>query len=277
MQLESLQGLGHNASMAPESSSNRPEASFRNLLNSQDSNPDPAQGLRSLSHPNLTNIPTRTLPSMTQSSPNLPPTHSQTPISFPAHLGSFALSSMVGHFTHPQLQPPMNPAGGLMPSLGVSVGPNQSISNNLAHGLSLCSSSISIMNAPMVSISTGQGGGGGVRGSGGRGGSQGSVPMPLTHHITGNLQNPSSLPLIPGMPSMYSYPYTAAAAAAAATTTLPPTAASNTSSVVYPNAPAGFPSQSLMPAGYPQYISPSLYGNAPQPPTSAHQGNFPRR
>jgi hypothetical protein len=109
---------------------------------------------------------------------------------------------------------------------------------------------ISIMNPlPQVSLGMPPGGGGG-------GGSSNrppnlppstSLPMPLTHPIPANLQNPS-LSLIPGMPNMYSYPYTAALPTQPAT-----------------SSPSGFPPHSLMPSGYPQYLPPSLYSNSQQP------------
>ena len=288
MQLEPpLQGMGHSSGMAPESTSGSSET-FRSLLNSTDNDElhsEQTLGLRysmanslsvnlegrSLSHPNLTNIPSRTLPRVSQSSSNIL-THSQASIPFPANFGSFALSSMVGHLSsHPQLQPQsfsMNPAGGLMQGLGVSMagGTNQSqppaISNNPAQSLSLSNapvsgllgggsnpSSISIMN-PSVSL-----GGGSSRPNLPP---TCTLPMPLTHPIAGNLQNPAGLPLITGMQNVYSYPYTA---------TLP--AQPITSSMIRP----GFPSQSLVP-GYPQYIPPSIYGNSQQPPVST--GNFSR-
>lgn len=278
---------------------------------------------RSLSHPNLSSIPGRTAttlppilppPSRGTTQQQQPPPHTATsstvapaphqpPLPFPANLGGFALSSMVGHFTsHPQLQAQslsMNPAaGGLMPGLGISVGggagggggvSQTQPSNALAPGLSLSNHqmqgmlgatppnpSISLMSPPAATLSGGGGGGGG---GGGTGRSQTlppsnvnatSLPMPLTHPIAGNLQNPTAaaaaagLPLLPGMPNMYSYPYTAGTLPAGAQPAV-------TSSIVHP---AGFPSQSLV-QGYSQYLPPSLYGNAPQqPPVST--GNFSR-
>lgn len=304
MQLEpSLQGLGHSAGM--QSSSSNTE-SFRNLLGSQDDSslqPDQTLGTsglrysatdeeragggaigtaaRSLSHPNLSTIPSssRTLPPGQGMRGNIQPStavpsHSQAPIPFPTNLGGFTLSSMVGHFaSHPQLQAQslsVNPASGLMQGLGISVGSNHNqppLSNTLAQSLSLSNPqmlggaqnpSISIMNAP-TSLSAG---------GGGRPQNLShnvtSLPMPLAHPIASNLQNPAGLPLLSGMPNMYSYPYTAG--------TLPTQPV--TTSIVHVNAPPGFPSQSLM-QGYSQYIPPSLYGNAPQqPPVST--ANFSR-
>lgn len=291
MQLEPpLQGLGHNPGM----SSSATTETFRNLLSSQDDSslqPDHnslrlrysndgtdgesggiGAAARSLSHPNLTTIPPRALPRVTQQSSAAVPTHSQAPIPFPASLGGFTLSSMVGHFTsHPHLQAQslsMNPAvGGLMQGLGISIGSNQTqpppISNTLAQSLSLSNPampgllggtsnpSISIMNPP-ASLNAG------ASRANLTPNSTTTLPMPLTHHIAGNLQNPAGLPLIPGMPNMYSYPYT-----------LPTQPV--TTSIVHTNAP-GFPSQSFVPTGYSQYLSPSLYGNAPQqPPVSTEK------
>lgn len=210
---------------------------------------------KSLSHPNLSAISPRLAPRAVH-------THSQVPpIPFPANLGGFTLSSMVGHFTspHPQLQPQslsMNPAtGGLMQGLGLSVGSNHAQPPTSVSTLSnppqpmptglLSNPPISIVNPllprPNLPPST-------------------SLPMPLTHPIPTiptNLQNPS-VPLIPGMPNMYSYPYAA---------TLPATSSAN--------AHVGFPPQSLMPPGYAQYLPPSLYGDSPQqPPVSS--ANFSR-
>ena len=237
---------------------------------------------RSLSHPNLSSIApsSRTLPPVApgqgplrlvggsggSNNPQPPstsvqqPSHSQAPIPFPTNLGGFTLSSMVGHFTsHPQLQPQslaVNPAGGLMPGLGLSVGSNQnqppslSMSNPQMLG-GAPNSSISIMN-PQTSLS----GVSNRQQNSPQAAAATSIPMPLTHPIAGNLQNPAGLPLLPGMPNMYSYPYAAGAL---------PTQPAATTSVVHVNAPPGFPSQSLM-QGYSQYLPPSLYGNAPQQP-----------
>ena len=351
----SLQGLGHSIGMTSESSSPGSTETFGSLLGSQDDSSlqqqqqqqpvgqqqavrmrytsmenEPSSigaAARSLSHPNLTSIPSRTLSSrVTQSSTTIP-THSQAPIPFPANLGGFTLSSMMGHFTSPQLQPQslsMNPAaavaaGGIMQGLqGVSVGsvspstnPTITAAGGLMQGISVGGPSPSMNPGAItagglmqglqgVSVGGGssanpsapqppQGGslsivnpqGSSVSGLLGNASSQtipimnppvsgtrtnlppnSSLPMPLTHPIAGNLQNPTGLPLISGMPNMYSYPYTAA---------LPAQPVS--SAAVRVNAP-GFPSQPL----YSQYLPPSLYGggNPPpqQPPVST--GNFSR-
>lgn len=282
-------GLAHNSRMASESPSANAEA-FQGMLASQDdtslqvnrealggsrySVPDSESGhigpsMKSLSHPNLSSIPPRAVPrgtSMSQAVPSQAP-----PVPFPANLGGFSLSSMVGHFTsphHPHLQAQplsMNPAaaGGLMHGLGLTVGSNpagqQPSSIAIAQTLSLSNPpqpmpagllagtnpSISIMN-PVSSLSMPPGGGGG--GSRSPNLPPTSLPMPLTHPIATNLQNPN-LPLIQGMPNMYSYPYAA---------TLPTQPATSS--------PAGFPPHSLMPPGYSQYLPPSLYSNSPQQP-----------
>lgn len=215
---------------------------------------------KSLSHPNLSTISPRPVP---RGTPSAIPVHSQ-PIPFPANLGGFTLSSMVGHFNSPHLQPQslsMNPAaGGLMQGLGLSVGSNPAqpptsiaIAQSLALPNPAVNPSISIMN-PLPP----------PRGSGTRPNlpPSTSLPMPLTHPIATNLHNPS-LPLIPGMPNMYSYPYAATLPTQPATTSV--------------NAPVGFPPQSLVPPGYSQYLPPSLYGNSPQqPPGPVSTGNFSR-
>ena len=302
IQLEpSLQGFTHNTNIMGSKSPLRNAEPYGMALHSQDDSSlqsDQTAGLRlsaltdgssggpggvcggagsgisakSLSHPNLASIPARTLPRVAQTTSNTS-VQSQTPIPFPANLGSFTLSSMVGHFaSHPQLQPhslSMNPPGGLVQGLGVSNQSQSQNSNSLTQTLSLPNPTAAaaaaasgllgsggptpIMN-PQVSLNTG-GGGGGSRPNL----PSSSLPMPLTHPITGNLQNPGGLPLIP---NMYSYPYTATI----------PTQPISTSGVRV-NTP-GFTPQSLVP-GYPQYIPPSLYGgNSQLPPVSA--ANFSR-
>lgn len=231
---------------------------------------------KSLSHPNLSSIPPppRGVPRDNLTMSQALPAHSQAPpIPFPANLGGFTFSSMMGHFTspggHPQLQPQpisMNPAaaaGGLMPGLGLSIGSNQqpssiSIAPTLAFsspsqmppGLLAGSASnppISIMNSlPQVStLSAPPEGGGGSSNRSPNLPASTSLHMPLTHPIGTNLQNP----LLPGMSNMYSYPYA---------TTLPTQPVSTS--------PAAFPPHSLMTPGYPQYLPPSLYSNSPQQP-----------
>lgn len=291
-----IQGLGHNSA---ESSATTGET-FQGMLGSRDESSlqqtDQPLGIRfptsesessfigrslSLSHPNLSSRPALLTSAAATTTP-AGPTHSQAPIPFP-NISSFALSSMMGHFTsHPHLQSQplsMNPsaAGGLMQGLGISVGSNQtvqpsSISSSLAQTLSLPNSAMSgllgsMQNTSSISIMNTPGSLGA-----GTGGSRSSlpipqstaIPMPLTHP---NLQNPAGLPLIPGMPNMYSYPY------AATIPTQPPT-----TSVAHAGGapPAGFPSQSLVP-NYSQYLPPSLYRNPAQqqqPPVSA--ANFSR-
>lgn len=279
-----IQGLGHNSA---ESLATTGET-FRSMLGSQDDSNIQPLGLRyptsesessfvgrslSLSHPTLSSRPLLTSAATTA------PTHSQAPIPFP-NISGFALSSMMGHFvSHPHLQSQplsMNPsaAGGLMQGLGLSVGSNQtqpsSISSSLAQSLSLPNSamsgllgsmpnpsSISIMNTPG---SLGAGTGGSSRPTLPQ---STAIPMPLTHP---NLQNPAGLPLIPGMPNMYSYPY------AATIPTQPPT---TSIAHVAGGAPTGFPSQSLVPS-YSQYLPPSLYRNPAQQQPSVSTTNFSR-
>lgn len=290
MQIDpSLPRLGHGAGMVAEPAASA--ETFGSLMSSQDDSGlhqdqvlglrysatdgesgDMAASARSLSHPNLRSISPRPLPRATQSLATVP-VHSQPQISFP-NFGGFALSSMVPmarHFpsSHTQLQTQsmsVNPAaaasaGSLIQGLGVSVGSNhtqpQPISSSLAQSLSLSTINPSmppgLLNAP-VSLN------GGVNRSNLLPNT--SLPMPLTHPIASNLQNPAGLPtLIQGMPNMYPYPYT---------TPLPTQPV--TSSIVRVNTP-GFPSQSIVP-GYPQYLPPSLYSNSQQPPVSS--GNFSR-
>lgn len=184
---------------------------------------------KSLSHPNLSAIG----PPSRRGGVASIAAHSQAPpIPFPANLGGFTLSSMVGHFTpHPQLQPQalsMNPAaaGGLMQGLGISVGgpgPHPT-SISLVQQQSLSGMPPTTTTLP--------------------------PPMPLTHTVASSLHNPGGLP--PLMQTMYSYPYMA---------TLPAQPASTASSIN--NAPlptaTGFPPQSLLP-GYSQYVPPSYAG-----------------
>ena len=278
--------------------------------------PDIATG-RSLSHPNLTsmNREGESSGSMLQQPGDAPAskgmlphsaqasilTHSQTgnpppPVPFHGNLGSFALSSMMGHFA-PQLQPhplpssaipPANPSsidadlrGGRSPGLGAPAGSSRSGSGSIAQSripaITTSSSSGSTLLGgglnPSLSIinPTFNMGGVGLQGGGlgcGGGGGVVNLPhssnpsMPLAHPIACNAP---SLSLLSGMPTVYSYPYTA---------TLPTQSIS--SSMVRMNAPgsAGFapPGQALAPGGgYNQYMPPSLYGNAP-PPVST--GNY---
>lgn len=263
------------------------------------SSSDPAIG-RSLSHPNLsragrsgdsssTAIPQSREVQTSKSTlthsqgPILTHTQANPPIPFPGNLGSFALSSMMGHFA-PQLQPQslqtaVNPSScgsdgrsGIMQTLGVSVGsnnrsnssnistqsrlpvssnpplPSSSVSSILGGG---SNPSLSIVNPPVSFNMGGMGIGGGA-----------NISMPLAHPIP---SNPPNIPLLSGMPTVYSYPYAA---------TLP--TQSITSSMVRVNAPGptGFapPGQTLAPGGYHQYVPPSLYSNSQQPPVST--GNY---
>jgi len=291
---------------------------------------------RSLSHPNLSNMSRESEPAgsmLQQPSIDMPSskgalptaqatifTHSQPtnqapppPIPFHSNLGSFALSSMMGHFA-PQLPPqslhtpavvnPPNQSGidpdirGMAPPQGLVARTSVGSSRNSAvrsetqsripatagsgmSGQSLLAGGglnppLSIVNTPfnMGGVGVGLPGGGGLGGSGTGSGGGGVVnlphssnpSMPLAHPIACNAP---SLPLLPGMPAVYSYPYSA---------TLPTQSIS--SSMVRMNAPgpAGFPPPgqgALTPGGgYNQYMAPSLYGNAQQPPVST--GNFTR-
>ena len=218
-----------------------------------------------------------------------PPTHSQTnpPLPFSANLGSFTFSSMMGHFA-PQLQSQalpttINPSSGggadgrIMQSLGAPLRSNNRSSNTnnmigistqsrlpISSNPSLSSSSVSsvlgglnpslsIVNPP-VSFNVGGGGGRVANLS-----PSSNISMPLAHPIAAS--NHTSLPLLSGMPAVYSYPYTA---------TLPTQSIS--SSMVRMNAPGptGFPpgGQTLVPGGYHQYVPQSLYGHSQQPPVS---------
>lgn len=219
-------------------------------------------------------------------------THSQTnpPLPFPANLGSLTFSSMVGHFT-PQLQPQslpttVNPSSGggggdgrsgIMQSLGVSLGSNNRSSNTniisissqsrlpIPSNTSLSSSSVSnllgggglnpslsIVNPP-ASFNIGVGGGRGANLP-----PSSNISRPLAHPIA---SNPSSLPLLSGMPAVYSYPYTA---------TLPTQSISTSMVRVNAPGPTRFPppGQTLVPGGYHQYVPQSAYGNSQQPPVS---------
>lgn len=276
--------MAHNSGMTLEPSSTNAET-FQDMLASQDVNSslqvnrgvlggsrysDSESGhigpsVKSLSHPNLRSISPRAAPrgtSMSQAVPSQAP-----PIPFPASLGGF----MVGHFTsphHPHLQPQplsMNPAaaGGMMHGLGLTVGSNpaqQPSSIAIAQTLSLSNPSqpmpaglltgagsnpsISIMNTlPQVSSLSMPPGGSSKPPN-----LPPSTSLPMPRPLTHNLQNPN-LPLIQGMPNMYSYPYAA---------TLPTQPATSS--------PAGFPPQSFVPPGYSQYLPPSLYSNSPQQP-----------
>lgn len=94
-----------------------------------------------------------------------------------------------------------------------------------------------------------------------------AIQMPLTHPIT-NLPapgNPTGIPLLPTMPSVYPYPYPASMPGAQNLPSQP-----ITSTMFRVNAP-GFPPQTLVP-GYPSYVQPSLYGNTPQ----VNASNFSR-
>lgn len=81
-----------------------------------------------------------------------------------------------------------------------------------------------------------------------------SLPHPImaaSGNLPSGLPNPSSLPIFPGMPNMYSYPY--------------PTSLSSLSSQTTSTNMPPFPSQGLV-SRYPApYITPPLYGNS-QPP-----------
>ena len=94
-----------------------------------------------------------------------------------------------------------------------------------------------------------------------------AIQMPLTHPIT-NLPapgNPTGIPLLPTMPSVYPYPYPASMPGAQNLPSQP-----ITSTMFRVNAP-GFPPQTLVP-GYPSYVQPSLYGSTPQ----VNASNFSR-
>ena len=242
-----------------------------------DSSKSPAESAlaRSLSYPNLSNVSnsgdpsSRTIlqPGEVQSSKGV---HPQAPFlthSFPANIGGFALSSMFApHLQQQPLASAINPSSvdsrsGIMQTLGASLGSSNrsSVSVPIASNPSLVSSpvsnllgggglnpSLSVINPP-VSFNTGVGGGGGRVNNHPP---SANLSMPLDHPIPGNQ---SRLPVISGMPAVYSYPYT---------TSLP---TQSTSMVrMNPPGPAGFPptGQTLVPGGYHQYIPQSPYGNS---------------
>ena len=233
-------------------------------------------------------------------------THSQStnqapPIPFHGNLG-FALSSCMMGQIPPQLHPPslQTPAvnspnqSGIDPDMrNMSQPQGRSSVSSSRNSTGECQSRISAttssglsgqsllagggLNPPLSIVNPpfNMGGvglpGGGLGGSGGGGGvvnlpHTSNPSMPLAHPIACNAP---SLPLLPGMPAVYSYPYSA---------TLPTQSIS--SSMVRMNAPgpAGFPQPgqaALAPGGgYNQYMAPSLYGNAQPPPVST--GNFTR-
>ena len=92
-----------------------------------------------------------------------------------------------------------------------------------------------------------------------------NLQMPLTHPLPTSLAPPIAHPLLPAMPSVYSYPY----GSIQGVQTLP---SQPSTTAVRTNAPS-FPGQALM-SGYPPYVPPSLYGNQP-PPVSTR--NFSTR
>lgn len=244
---------------------------------------------RSLSYPNLTStgsvgessntailqpgeVTSKSVLAHSQQTPIL--THSQTnpSITFPANLGSFTLSSMVGHFAppfqHQSLQTSINSSSdgrsgnaniiniSTQSRLPVSSLSSSSVSSLLGGG---SNPSLSIVNPPL-SFNVGGGGGGG-------GGTNllpsSNLSMPLAHPIA---SNPPTLPLLSGMPAVYSYPYSA---------TLPTQSISTPMMRVNPPGHTGFPppGQTLAPGGY-QYVSPSLYGNSQHPPVSTCNYNI---
>ncbi len=244
-------------------------------------------------------------------------THSQTgnPLSVPfqGHIGSFALSSMMGHFA-PHLQPqtlstsslPPNPNSvdtdirgmGRSQVLAGTTGVSSRTTNGnviqsripataasssssggsglLGTGGALNTPSLSIVNPSSFNMSgVGLQGGGLGHGSSGAGGGAGVINLP---HSSNNPSVPLAHPIGCNTPSLSLLSGMPAVYSYPYTATIPTQSIS--SSVVRMNTPGqgAFPppGQALAPGGgYNQYMPPSLYGNAQQlPPVST--GNYTR-
>ena len=99
------------------------------------------------------------------------------------------------------------------------------------------------------------------------------LQMPLTHSLPTSIHAPlghaRGLPLLPAIPAMYPYaPYGGMGSMQGLPTQ--PGGGSAAGGMVRVNAPSPFPPQALV-SGYPAYVPPSIYGNAP-----VSTGNFNR-
>ena len=183
--------------------------------------------------------------SFTQSNPQPP---------LPSNLSSFGLPPLTGHLALPPHLQPDHPSpyevANLNPTEGNLLGASSNQSRSFAQLMSAAGKDLA-QNMPVSTTSNPRNEIGTVSNL------HMSLPHPImaaSGNLPGGLSNPSALPLLPGMPNMYSYPYPAPL----------PTLPSHSVSNALPRPPTfPMPAQGL--PRYPPYMTPSLYGNT-QPP-----------